>query len=323
MTSAHVFSKMQSDAPAQPDIGDADSCAPGPDDPRWLPADSPFEHWFFKLNAVPLALLVDWVIRPDRPPHLRISVQSVAEPRVTWHEDTDRQVPTDGWIGIGGAALGPGHTSGQAGEVAWDLHYTCAVPALDPLHEMGPLARHALRLLSLPPMQIVSLPIVTFSGTLSYQGHTWTVEDAAGAVSHYWGAHLPEHWLWVNAAGDDPPHTAVEAVVVRTRAVNRFGPRVWLGYLWLWDKTTERAQSQLFVHPLHGHIDVRGTMDAPLLRAVPWHGTGILVRCRAHPKTWQRLGDEIVNTLAGDCRVVGGMYCFGKAGIEWRRPPVS
>lgn len=290
-------------------------------DARWRPKTSPYQYWFFKVNTTPLALLVDWVLRPERSPHLRVSVQGVAHPRVSWHEGSLQQAPGEAWVCIGDVTLGPTYTCGAAGDVRWDLRVEPWGPVLDPLEQVSPALRPVVARLPLD-MRILSLPAVRFQGTLSYQGQTWTINAAPGAVTHYWGRRLPERWLWVNASGCDRTDTAVEALLVCTRLGRMSWFRLWTGYFWLWQDRGEGGSVCFYLHPLTGHLDLRGPAHAPMLRVIPWHGTGYIVRCRAHPKAWQKLGDEIINTLVGDCRVLGVTNCLGTAGIEWRRPPV-
>ncbi len=275
------------------------------------PKNSPYQYWFFKLNATPLALLVDWILRPGRPPHLRISVQSVAEPRVTFHE-APVSFPGSAWIRIGDAVLGPTYTRGQIDDLAWELEIAPQTELLQPTARLGILGR------VLPlSTHVVSFPAVRFSGRLVYKGETWEGE-AWGAVTHYWGHTLPRHWFWLNAVVDPGASIFVEALVAEQRLRWLPWPHLRAGYFWLHVGGRER----LIIHPFTGRLDVWGPPDTAVLRAVPWHGEGYAVHCRAHPKAWQKLGDDIINTLTGQARVLGVGDCYGTAGIEWRRPPV-
>ncbi len=273
---------------------------------------SPYRYWFFKLNATPLALLVDWIVRPERPPHLRVSVQSVVNPRILWHEGALLPPGDSAWVRIGDAVLGPTHTYGRVDDLAWDLEIEPLVEPLDPVARLSPMG--AMLPLS---MRIVSLPAVRFRGRLSHRGEEWEGE-AWGAITHYWGRTLPRHWFWLNAVIDAREATFVEALVAEQRLGILPWPQLRTGYFWL--KQGERER--LIIHPFTGTVDVWGPPDTPLIRAVPWHGEGVAVRCRAHPRTWQKLGDDIVNTLTGDARVLGVGDCYSMAGIEWRRPPI-
>ena len=276
------------------------------------PKGSPYQFWFFKLNATPLALLVDWIVRPERPPHVRVSVQSVRFPRILWHEGPLTGGADDAWIRIGDVSLGPTHTRGRVEDLAWDLVVEPRVEALDPVARLGPVGAFV-------PLgtRVVSVPAVHFHGRLSYRGETWE-GDAWGALGHYWGRALPRHWFWLSAVVDARAGIFVEALVAEQPPWPLPWPFLRTGYFWLHDG----EQARVILHPFTGRVDVWGPPDRPVVRAVPWHGEGIAVHCRAHPKTWQKLGDEIVNTLTGDARVLGVGDCYGAAGIEWRRPPI-
>ena len=276
------------------------------------PKDSLYQYWFFKLNATPLALLVDWILRPERPPHVRVSIQSVISPRVIWHEAALAPPTQDTWIRIGNIFLGPAHTAGQVDNLAWDLELEPMTEVLDPAARVGIVGR------MLPlSTRLVSWPAVRFRGRLTYGDEVWEGE-AWGSVTHYWGRALPRHWFWLNATVDAHRGIFVESLV----ADQRLGPLPWphvrAGYFWL----RQGAREHLILHPFTGREEIWGPPDTPVVRAVPWHGEGFAVRGRAHPKTWQKLGDEIINTLTGDARVLGVGDCYGTAGIEWRRPPI-
>ena len=276
------------------------------------PKDSPYQYWFFKLNATPLALLVDWILRPERPPHVRVSVQSVVSPRVLWREATIAPSEPDVWIRIGDAVLGPTRTMGRIADLAWDLNIEPVTDPLDPSARAGVFG-HVLPLST----HLISFPAVHFYGRLTYKGEMWEGE-AWGAVTHYWGRRLPRHWFWLNATVDARRKIFVESLVAEQRLGVLPWPVLRVGYFWLRQGEHER----LILHPFTGRVDVWGPPDTPVVRAVPWHGEGVIVRCRAHPKIWQKLGDDIVNVLTGDARVLGVGDCYGAAGMEWRRPPI-
>ncbi len=105
-------------------------------------------------------------------------------------------------------------------------------------------------------------------------------------------------------------------------AEHRWGPLPWpstrVGYFWLRHRTKER----LWVHPFTGRVRVHGLPDKPVVRATPWHGEGYRVLGRTHPKTWQKLNGDIINTLTGEVHMPGVGDAYGTAAIEWRRPPV-
>lgn len=275
------------------------------------PKDSPYQYWFFKLNATPLALLVDWILRPTRAPYLRASVQSVTHPQVILREGA-LSSPQHAWIRIGDAELAPTHTRGKLGELAWDL---TIAPQSNLLH---PTARLGIpgRILPLS-MRLFSYPAVRFRGRLTYRGETWEGE-AWGAIAHYWGHALPRHWFWLNAPVDPDSSVYVEALIAEQRLRGLPWPYVRTGYFWL----HHQGREHLILHPFTGHLDIWGPPDTAVLRAVPWHGEGFSVHCRAHPKTWQKLGDDIINALTGQARILGVGDCYGRAAIEWRRPPI-
>ncbi len=274
----------------------------------WELKSASYQQWFFKLNATPLALLVGWVLRPDARPRVRISLQSVAEPRVRWYETSVQSYQTG--IATPNTILLPTFTRGEYEDLAWEFEVAAVRPPLVPeahvpsFSRVFPLSTH-----------IVSIPAARFRGWIRYQERTWEGE-AWGSLAHYWGRSLPSHWFWLNAVlnGGD---AFVEVLVARQRIGPLFWPRVQVGYFWIRQQERER----LWIHPLTGRVYVHGLPDQPVVRSMPWHGTGYRMKGRTHPKAWQKLDKDVINSLTGEVHVPGVGDAYGCAAIEWRRPP--
>ena len=275
------------------------------------PRHASYECWSLKLNATPLALLVDWIRRPGRRPFVRLSVQSVFNPTITYHEGSYSS-PHGTWVCIENATLGPTYTRGEFEDLTWDLYIEPVVGEIVPLKRLGPIGR----ILPLS-FRVESLPAVKLCGRVTFRGKSWEGESW-GAITHGWGHALPHHWFWLQAPIDPHTHTFVEALIATQQVWKVPWPHIRVGYFWL----SHEGKETFILHPFTGHISLWGPPDNVLLRAVPWHGEGYAVHCRAHPKIWQKLGNDIINTLTGQARIFGVGDCYSSARIEWRRPPI-
>ena len=73
------------------------------------------EYWFFKVNAGPIALLVDWIDRRTLSEHwLRVSIHSPHKREVIF-EKLVSFIPSDNF-------LSTQKSVGHAGDVAWELN---------------------------------------------------------------------------------------------------------------------------------------------------------------------------------------------------------
>jgi hypothetical protein len=84
------------------------------------------EYWFFKVNAEPVALLVDWIARRKTHEHwLRVSIHSPGKRAVLF----DRHASP---VSQGPNFLTGDRTVGQLGEVAWELDFELGTEWIDP-----------------------------------------------------------------------------------------------------------------------------------------------------------------------------------------------
>jgi hypothetical protein len=129
------------------------------------------EYWFFKVNAGPTALLVDWIARRRANEHwLRVSIHSPHKREVLFEK---RAVLTpDEHNG-----LSPRRTVGHLGEVAWELDIDAGADCIAP--DIFPA-----RLLRMPDLSGVSAPLATFTGWIRHaehhtRGSSLTIGDAS------------------------------------------------------------------------------------------------------------------------------------------------
>ncbi len=266
-------------------------------------------YWRIKLNVLPFALLVTWHADPEGMGHVKVSVQSTHRPRVL-REEGPSYIQGEHKIRIGETRLEPTTTCGTIEDIAWDLHWhPLAAPIVWPT---GIVGRH------LPVgMRLRSIPLVRFEGTLTYGGETWH-GAVLGAFHTAWSRRLPTRWLWIHASACNGGHAAVEVVVARLRVAFLPWPQWEGGYMWLRHGEKERV----LVAPRQGTLRVSGLPDQLVVRATPWHGTGHALYGRSHTRVWQKLGNNVINTLVGHVRIPGELECPNIATIEWRNPMV-
>ena len=160
------------------------------------------EYWFFKVNAGPVALLVDWIARRKRREFwLRASIHSPYRREVIF-----QTLPVLSAEPEGISALA---TSGAVGEIEWDLRIDPGGAWIAP--DIVPA--RALGVTDLAP---VSQPTATFSGLIPPGPKVFHIQQAHGLVSHYWGRRLPSEWWWISASQFDRPDVAVECSVLRS-----------------------------------------------------------------------------------------------------------
>ncbi|MFO0548961.1 MAG: hypothetical protein U0271_11280 [Polyangiaceae bacterium] len=118
---------------------------------------------------------------------------SIAEARLD-HEGLD-----------GSAALG-GH------RIGWSLRYRSDQPPLLLLDE--PLYRAALP----KAKALVGSPLAVFSGTLTVDDDTWSIDDWVGSQNHNWGEKHTDKYAWGQVAGfDDAPDTFLEVATAQVK----------------------------------------------------------------------------------------------------------
>jgi hypothetical protein len=124
-------------------------------------------------------------------------------------------------VRVGEAELDATHLRGQCGDIGWDLGYAGDRPPLyllpDRLYRGGfPKAK-----------SLVSLPLATFTGTVTVAGQAIAVDGWVGSQNHNWGSRHTDRYAFGQVAGfDDAPDSFLEVATAR----NRLGP--------LWTPTT-------------------------------------------------------------------------------------
>jgi hypothetical protein len=122
-------------------------------------------------------------------------------------------------VRIGDALLRSGHlTGGLAGgghDVAWDLEFEAGGPT----YRMLPSAMYRGRLA--PSKPYVPNPDTRFTGTITVDGETASVEGVPGQQGHVYGSRHAERWAWAqcNDLAGEP-----ETVLVALCAQGRRGP---------------------------------------------------------------------------------------------------
>jgi hypothetical protein len=259
------------------------------------------EYWFFKVNAGPTALLVDWIARRRTNEHwLRVSIHSPHKREVLFEK---RAV----FMSDGHDFLSDRRTAGRLGSVSWELDINPGADRIAP--DIFPA-----RLLRMPDLVGVSAPLATFSGWIRHADHHVALQDTPGAVCQYWGRQLPSEWWWISASQFDPPGLAVECYLARSAA---WGVPVGmpLAYLYL-----RRNGKQRLVMAPFNLARAKGSPESfeirirrPGARTVTLIGTG---------RDYGNLGDGIINTLVGDLEVREGRKLIGRAlgsaGLERR-----
>lgn len=267
------------------------------------------EYWFFKFNLDDLAFLVDFILRgePERG-EIRISLWVDGHGRVehaylpTW----STQAP---FVAIGDCVLDADSSRGIVGDIEWDLSYelgqTRVHPAVPPVTWLHPF-----------DTEIINRPQARFAGTVRVGDRRFSVPEARGLVSHYWGRRLMDRWLWLSADQFDEPGFALEASVASTRLWGLPTPSVKIGYLWL--KTPDF--STFIKSPVNGLISVAGGTERFTVSARSITGRTVRLSCTALTDSYNDLGEGIRQTLLGTCAIEGLATAVGSAGLEWRQP---
>lgn len=263
---------------------------------------SAIEYWFFKVNAGPIALIVDWIERRKRKEHiLRASIHSPSKREVVF-ESLGTSMPGDNF-------LSTQKTVGHAGEISWDLDIDPGPTWIRP--DIFPVG-----LLKMTDTTIVSAPRARFSGWIRYGSEQTTFKDVPGLLSQYWGRQLSPEWWWLSAHQFDREGIVAECVVARS---SLWGTSIQLplGYLYI----HQGATGELLMAPINPirvegspekfqiEIDRRGKEKITLI------GIG---------RRYGDFGERIMNTLTGDLEIRVGdrvlAYANGTAALERRIP---
>jgi len=142
------------------------------------------EYWFFKVNAGPIALVVDWIARRKLSEYwLRASVHSPDKREVLFEKFTTF-MPDDNFITTQ-------KTTGYAGDISWDLDIELGQEYIRP--DIFPA-----NLLKMTDTIIESAPMAKITGSIRYGSQQTPLTNVPGMVSHYWGRQLSPEWWWVS-----------------------------------------------------------------------------------------------------------------------------
>jgi len=261
------------------------------------------EYWFFKVNAEPVALLVDWIARRRTHEHwLRVSIHSPGKRVVLFDKHASP-------VSQGQNFLTGDRTVGHLGEVAWELDFERGTEWIDP--NIFPVS-----LLRITDLSLVSAPLVAFTGWVRYGDQQIDLQRVQGMISHYWGRQLSPEWWWVSANQFDREDVAVECTVLRS-GLWGIPVRLPLAYFYL----KEAAERELVLSP-PAIARVTGspeTFEIHIRRF--WAET---ITLKAVGRDYGDLGDGIIDTLVGDLEILKGgrlvARAKGTAGLERRAP---
>ena len=258
------------------------------------------EYWFFKVNSGPFALLVDWIAKRHANEHwLRVSIHSPFKREVLFEKQMDFM--TDGNF------LNTQHTAGRLGNVEWELNIIIISDWIKP--DIFPAG-----ILRMTDLALVSAPLANFTGWIRHGGQQFTIQNAPGIISHYWGRQLASEWWWISANQFDRADIAVECSIFRS-GIWGTSLKIPLAYLYL----SQKDKKQLVMAPF-GLSSVKGStrnFEIKIKRfgaeTVTLIGSG---------REYGDLGDGIVNTLVGDLDIRIGKKLIARAkgnvGIEHR-----
>jgi hypothetical protein len=261
------------------------------------------EYWFFKVNAEPVALLVDWIARRRTHEHwLRVSLHSPGLRAVFFDKHASP-------VSQGHSFLTAARTAGQLGEVAWELDIELGAGWIDP--NIFPIS-----LLRMTDLSLVSAPLVRFTGWVRCGDHRVDLQRAPGMISHYWGRQLSPEWWWVSANQFDRQGVAVECTVLRSGV---WGIPVGLPLAYLSLQETGEAE---LVHSPPAIARVTGSPEKFEIQIRRFWAETITLK--AVGRDYDDLGDGILNTLVGDLEILKGgrlvARAQGTAGLERRAP---
>jgi hypothetical protein len=259
------------------------------------------EYWFFKVNAEPVALLVDWIARRRTHEHwLRVSIHSPGMRAVLF----DKHAAP---VSQGQSFLTADRTVGHLGEVAWELDIELGTEWIDP--NLFPVS-----LLRMTDLALVSAPLVAFTGWVRYGDQQVNLQRALGMISHYWGRQLSAEWWWVSANQFDREGVAVECTVLRS-SLWGIPVRLPLAYFYL----KEAAEQELVLSP-PAIARVTGSPEKFEIQIRRFWAETITLK--AVGRDYGDLGDGIINTLVGDLEILKGgrlvARAKGTAGLERR-----
>ncbi len=262
------------------------------------------EYWFFKVNAAPVAVLVDWIARRKHKENvLRVSIHSPHRRAVVFD-----QLPAP--MIDGQNFMTTERTVGQLGDIAWELEIECGAERIEP--DIFPA-----KLLQMSDLALVSSPVARFTGWVRHGPLEFELRQAPGMLAHYWGRQLAHEWWWVSANQFDRKEVAVECAQIRT---SLWGSPVRLPLTYLYVRRASGAHTFIISPPARARVT--GTPEKFEIRVRPLFGK--LITLKARGREYGDLGEGITNTLVGDLEVWEGDELMaraeGTAGLERRVP---
>jgi hypothetical protein len=263
---------------------------------------SALEYWFFKVNAGPISLLVDWIERRKLNEHvMRASIHSPYKREVIFKK-LDSFMPGDNF-------LSTQQSVGHASNVSWELN-------IDPGQEWIKPDIFPAGLLRMTDLILVSAPLARFTGWIRHGSQQISLNNVPGLLSNYWGRQLASEWWWISAHQFDQEGTTVECTVLRT---SLWGTPVQLPFAYLYLQQPDRKD--LLLAPFNP-VRVAGSPEKFQIQfnrigreKITLIGTG---------REYGDFGDRIMNTLTGDLEIREGKRVIacanGTAGLERRAP---
>ena len=263
---------------------------------------SALEYWFFKVNAGPIALIVDWIERRKLKEHvLRVSIHSPFKREVVF-EHLDSFMPDDNF-------LTTKRTVGQAGDVSWDLDIDLGSEQIKP--DIFPAG-----LLKMPDTLYESAPLAKFTGWIRHGTEKITLDQVYGTVPQYWGRQLLQEWWWLSAHQFNTEGIAVECAVFRT---SLWGTSLQMPFAFLY---LHRNGKRGFLLAPPNSTNVEGSPDQFKIEFSSIGREKIILV--ATGREYGDFGDRIINTLTGDLEIFEGNRVIaranGTAALERRVP---
>lgn len=133
-------------------------------------------------------------------------------------------LPRVPWFDVNGCRAQPGHFSGEAGGIRWNLGWT---DGGDPLWTFPqPLWSREL----LPGAQVMPAPTATFRGAVVVDGTVYSFDGARGGVAHIYGHGNAKRWGWVHADLGGGDVLELVTAVSHKPLMNRLPPLAFLRF---------------------------------------------------------------------------------------------
>jgi len=278
----------------------------------FAPRSAALEYWFWKFNSRDLAFLVDFIVRRRTgDAEVRVSLWVRGLGRVV-HQHSDDWSTDANRVSIGECQLQPDGSTGVAGDIGWDLRWTGGADLVEPFPRLVARVRPL-------DMEFLLRPGARFSGSVRVGSETFVADDVPGALTHYWGRRLPEHWLWISATSfEDDPLRRLEVLIARSRLWGRIPLPMPTAYAW----TTDGMRPELTISPLTGIIRRRRTGTDTVVDVRRLDGRRHRIVCRVSADKLNDLGDGIRQTILGDLTLDEQRAVAETVGIESRGWPL-